>query len=185
MDAKSFAERTINYIQKRQSTASVGSRARKVNTLTSGDKIFSSGKKSSLNEGRPEDAPYFDRRMERARSRRVGSNTIPRKQNDPFAEYRKSGEDHQHLNKFLREQIGSGGKGPRSTTSQATSQRNNALIERAARQSKGTKVGKETDAENFAANVIRMSNYQADPLAATMHNRTLGLSKINITADQI
>jgi len=30
-----------------------------------------------------------------------------------------------------------------------------------------------------------MSNYQADPLAATMHNRTLGLSKINITADQI
>ena len=98
MDAKSLAERSISYMQNRQSTASVGSRARKVNTLTLGDRIFSSGKKSALIEGRPEDAPYFNRRMERSRGRRVGSNGLPRKQNDPFTEYKKSGEDHQHLN---------------------------------------------------------------------------------------
>ena len=30
-----------------------------------------------------------------------------------------------------------------------------------------------------------MSNYQSDPVAATIHNRTLGLSKINVTKNQI
>ena len=36
-----------------------------------------------------------------------------------------------------------------------------------------------------AANVMRLSNYQADPLAATMNTRSLGLSKINVTKQQI
>lgn len=41
------------------------------------------------------------------------------------------------------------------------------------------------DAESFTANVIKMSNYQADPLAATIQNRTIGLSKLNVTKEQI
>lgn len=36
-----------------------------------------------------------------------------------------------------------------------------------------------------AVNVMRMSNYQSDPLAATMQTRSLGLSKLNVTKDQI
>ena len=36
-----------------------------------------------------------------------------------------------------------------------------------------------------AANVMRLSNYQADPLAATMQTRSLGLSKLSVTKDQI
>lgn len=46
-------------------------------------------------------------------------------------------------------------------------------------------MGKVTDAESFTANVIKMSNYQADPLAATLHTRTLGLAKVHVTPDQI
>lgn len=39
--------------------------------------------------------------------------------------------------------------------------------------------------ESFTANVIKMSNYQSDPMASTIHNRTLGLAKLNVTRDQI
>lgn len=51
---------------------------------------------------------------------------------------------------------------------------------------KASKAGKKNvDAESFTANVIKMSNYQSDPLAATVQNRTLGLAKINVTKDQV
>ena len=33
------------------------------------------------------------------------------------------------------------------------------------------------------ANVMRLSGYQADPIAATMNTRSLGLSKINVTKE--
>ena len=36
-----------------------------------------------------------------------------------------------------------------------------------------------------ASNVMRQANYQADPLAATMNTRSLGLSKINVTKEQL
>ena len=36
-----------------------------------------------------------------------------------------------------------------------------------------------------ASNVMRQANYQADPLAATMNTRSLGLSKINVTKQQL
>lgn len=32
---------------------------------------------------------------------------------------------------------------------------------------------------------MRLSNYQADPISATMHTRSLGLSKINVTKQQL
>ena len=40
-------------------------------------------------------------------------------------------------------------------------------------------------AESFVSNVIKMSNYHSDPLAATLHTRTLGLAKVHVTPDQI
>ena len=48
LDDRSIAERSINYMQTRQSTASVGSHAarRKPNMLTGADKIFSPEVKS-------------------------------------------------------------------------------------------------------------------------------------------
>ena len=68
--------------------------------------------------------------------------------------------------------------------SQASSRKNNALIEKAALDAR-QKMGKVIDAESFTANVIKMSNYQANPLAATLHTRTLGLAKVHVTPDQI
>lgn len=80
---------------------------------------------------------------------------------------------------------GSGKKPLRSTVSQQSRRSNaNAIIELAAQHTKAA--GKRpVDAESFTNNVIKMSNYQADPVAATIHNRTLGLSKINVTKNQI
>ena len=35
-----------------------------------------------------------------------------------------------------------------------------------------------------AVNMMRLSNYQADPIAATMGTRSLGLAKINVSDQQ-
>ena len=72
LDERSIAERSINYMQQRQSTASVGSRAHRLNatkSATNGDKIFSTpqhpkkgsidGVKGALEGSATEDAPYF------------------------------------------------------------------------------------------------------------------------------
>lgn len=135
-----------------------------------------------------EDNPYFDRRN---RSRGGSRFNTAKKGHDPLNRDRAGMENHTALNKFLKDQICSSAKVQsrkgnglvRSTASQGSSRRNNALIEMAAQQSKAK--AKEMDAESFAANVIRMSNYQSDPLAATMRNRTLGLSKLNVSKDEI
>ena len=84
LDDRSIAERSINYMQTRQSTASVGSRAarRKPNMLTGADKIFSPEVKSRASkvttveeklQGDTEDAPYFQRRLMKNSRRRGGS----------------------------------------------------------------------------------------------------------------
>jgi len=39
--------------------------------------------------------------------------------------------------------------------------------------------GKDANELLVAANVMRLSGYQADPLAATMNTRSLGLTKLN------
>ena len=66
MDERSIAERSINYMQTRQSTASVGSRARRKAAsnvrATNGDQIFSPTSKNGVEDklkGNTEDAPYF------------------------------------------------------------------------------------------------------------------------------
>ena len=70
LDDRSIAERSINYMQQRQSTASVGSRARRQILMNSsaqknGDQIFGTpnvnDRKSVAGklEGNTEDAPYF------------------------------------------------------------------------------------------------------------------------------
>ena len=43
--------------------------------------------------------------------------------------------------------------------------------------------GKDVDELIIAANVMRQSGYQNDPLAATMKTRSMGLSKINPTKE--
>ena len=69
LDAKSVAERSISYMQQRQSTASVGSRAAALSkqpaTTKNVDQIFASASKAEsskaigLLDGRTKDAPYF------------------------------------------------------------------------------------------------------------------------------
>ena len=43
----------------------------------------------------------------------------------------------------------------------------------------------DTNALVAAANVMRLSNYQSDPLAATMKSRSIGLSGVNVTKQAI
>ena len=81
LDDKSIAERSINYMQQRQSTASVGTRARRQAQSGSSQKndIFATPgqaeKKSVMGklEGSTEDAPYFQRRLARTQARRGSS----------------------------------------------------------------------------------------------------------------
>ena len=147
--------------------------------------------------------------MLRSRARRTGSHAenVARRQ-DLIEE---GNNNHQHLDNFLRDQILSQksgrSKGQRSTAS-CSAKQNNALIEMAAAknnyqrrpsQINSARYNKtdtradtdaagnpdETDGLLVAAKVMRLSGYQADPLAATMHTRSLGLSKINVTKGQI
>ena len=193
LDDRSIAQRSINFMQQRQSTASVGSRAArsaKANNLLTGDKIFQSpgcNKTEVKGTKNTEDAPYFQRRMMRSRGRRGGSQAHPGRNSgehgDELNEYGASKTQHEHLDQFLRDQIlsqnGSRQKGKqRCTVSQSSSKRSNALIELAAQaqyqkknSARGTKrqSGDYVDTNSLvaAANVMRLSNYQADPLAAT------------------
>lgn len=102
------------------------------------------------------------------------------------------------------------GQSKRSTMSCTSSKKNNNLIEMAAKNKytsqakakKAAKTGANTarrslephttnpdgKGENelmIAANVMRQACYQADPLAATMNTRSLGLSKVNVTKEQL
>lgn len=67
-------------MQTRQSTASVGSRVKRnvQNNLANGDQIFSQNKQSDIADklkGNTEDAPYFQRRMQRSRGQSMQHDT--------------------------------------------------------------------------------------------------------------
>jgi len=105
----------------------------------------------------------------------------------------------------------SGRSAKKSTISCASSRKNNNLIEAAARNNKYTAraksgakqpvngyysarrsldpptcaQGKDSNELMVAANVMRLSGYQADPLAATMNTRSMGLTHVNVSAAQI
>ena len=86
LDQKSIAERSINYMQQRQSTASVGKRSQRMSQLPTqsksmvNDAIFGTPSHAERkkaykieNGGSTDDAPYFHKRIVRSQSRRVGS----------------------------------------------------------------------------------------------------------------
>lgn len=147
LDDKSIAERSINYMQQRQSTASVGSRARRQGQVGSSQKndIFATPgqgeKKSVLGklEGATEDAPYFQRRLARTQARRGSSYADQmhrRKTSDMIQDYQDQQKQHAHLDQFLRDQIlsqKSGRSNKKSTLSCSSSKKNNALIEMASK----------------------------------------------------
>ena len=89
LDQKSIAERSINYMQQRQSTASVGKRSQRQAHLanqsqsgvTGADRIFgtpsqAAKKKAYLEGGNTDNAPYFHKRGIRSHSRRAGGSHI-------------------------------------------------------------------------------------------------------------
>lgn len=147
LDDKSIAERSINYMQQRQSTASVGTRARRQaqgGSSQSKDIFATPGqgeKKSVLGklEGATEDAPYFQRRLARTQARRGSSYADQmhrRKASDMLADYNDPQKQHAHLDQFLRDQIlsqKSGRSNKKTTLSCSSSKKNNALIEMAAK----------------------------------------------------
>ena len=112
---------------------------------------------------------------------------------------------HAHLDQFLRQQIVTQNdrksQGKRSAVSAASSRRNNALIEQAAnmanyrKHNRGQKshadaasdtrsTASETASQKIITKanttVMRISGYQADPLAATMQTRSIGLAKLQV-----
>ena len=80
----------------------------------------------------------------------------------------KPSDSHEHLNDFIQKRVSGRGK-----SSQA-SQRNNELIQAAA---------KAKDSNDFMV-LAKISGYQANPLASTLEQRSLGLSKLKITQRQ-
>ena len=100
-------------MQQRQSTASVGTRSRKQGQQADRADIFltpSRGAKAenvnlaSALEGNTEDAPYFQRRLQRNKQRRTGSqvNTLQTQKRSLDLENQNT---HAHLDRFLRDQI--------------------------------------------------------------------------------
>lgn len=101
---------------------------------------------------------------------------------DPLNEAARSGENHQHLNQFLKEQIQSrkGGRSvgkPGSAMSERSTKMSNALIDFASQTN-----NRRPSSKQITNKMVQMSNYQADPMAATMAaTRSLGLSKLNVS----
>ena len=82
-------------------------------------------------------------------------------------------DNHNHLNSFLRDQImRKQGKTQDRYEESATSSRKNFTTN-----VKGS--GATTGADMGA--MVMVSGYQADPLAATLNQRSIGLSKLNVT----
>ena len=113
LDAKSVAERSINYIQQRQSTQSRGQKERSKVGLNSEKRLSAVSANRSEMKARPNallgedggspgaDGPYFHRRLLRSRGKRFGSNA--NKATDPLGDYGKNDANHTHLNQFLRD----------------------------------------------------------------------------------
>ena len=141
--------------------------------------------------------------MLRARGNRAGGSYAENASNaGGLADYTMTPKkEHTHLDAFLRDQIStskSNKAANRSTVSASSSRRNNQLIEMAA--SAQYKKRKQSDAGSghnvmqksggtehivAAVNMMRLSNYQNDPLAATMGTRSLGLAKLNVSKKQV
>ena len=216
IDERGMAERSINFIQQRQSTASGASRSRagygvgsaSAQKKTSNELFSTPGAKtSSKYDG---DKPYFHKRFARTQGRR-GSGQYDSKKNNPAAHSYDAdpNKQHAHLEEFLRDQVRSqkaGNSDKKDTVSCTSQKKNNILIEQAKNKyttrsrSKNSEhnynarrsiepptcaEGKDEKELQVAQNVMRLAGYQADPLAATMNTRSLGLSKINVSKDQI
>jgi hypothetical protein len=77
-----------------------------------------------------------------------------------------AGQSHGHLTHFLKGQIQTQGRGPRSISSSQSKRTNNALIEKAAKLKDPASI----------LELCKISNYQANPLAATLQHKSMGLS---------
>lgn len=58
-------------------------------------------------------------------------------------------------------------------------QQSNTVANKTENKTAGSSI--DTNALVAAANVMRLSNYQSDPLAATMKSRSIGLAGVNVT----
>ena len=138
---QSMAERSINYMQKRQAVSqSGGSRFSRTNK-----KLASADRKRDMfdNDDQPYQddigaAPYFQRRMmSRGQTANAPATPNPVKKDiisRPGSRQIQTSESHEHLEDFIAKSIGS--KACRSTKS-SSSRRNNQLIEAAAKAKDG------------------------------------------------
>ena len=158
---QSITERSINFMQQRQATNSIASASRRKaqGELFSADKIFAA--QESKPNGTTEDAPYFQRRMQRARQGRHSNSIVEAmKRTDPLNEAARSGENHEHLNQFLKDQIQSRRSGrsgrsagkPGSAMSERNSQLGNALAGIASST-------RRPSSKQIAGKMVQMSNY--------------------------
>ena len=80
-------------------------------------------------------------------------------------------DSYEHLNEFIQDQIAKVKKHSRGAKSHTSSQRNNELIEAAARAKNS----------NDLLKIAQISGYQSNPMAATLEQRSMGLSKLKIS----
>ena len=185
---RSVAERSISYMQKRQANAQ-GQRS-KANSIANADEIFSRASAKQDIAGNTEDGPkYFQKRLnsqqQKRRTQSYFDGVVRRNTNDPMRDIAKqnaNGDSHAHLNSFLRDQIMrkqgqtiDQDKRSRYSASASSQKRSNALIERAAQGTNGADL----------LNMVMISGYQADPLAAALNQKSIGLSKLNVTKKQM
>ena len=159
-------------MQKRQAHAQ-GQRS-KAASIANADEIFSRASGKQDIAGNTEDGPkYFQKRLnsqqQKRRTQSYFDGVVRRNTNDPMRDIAKqnaNGDSHAHLNSFLRDQIMrkqgqtiDQDKRSRYSASASSQKRSNALIERAAQGTNGSDL----------INMVMISGYQADPLAATLN----------------
>ena len=172
-------------MQKRQATAPGGSRQSRRASVTNADEIFSKSGRKVDYKGNTEDAPkYFQQRINSQNNKKRNNSYfdgVVRKTSDPLGEITKQQlrmESHNHLNSFLRDQIMRKQAKNQNSYDQdsATGSRKNLTTNV---MGSGATTGKDL------GGMVMVSGYQSDPLAATLNQRSIGLSKLNVTQKQI
>ena len=174
-------------MQNRQAAGSAVSRLSRKTSVANADEIFSNKRSKVEYNGNSGDAPkYFKKRLSSQQSKRRNNSYfdgVVRRTNDNIADLSKQhaqAESHDHLNSFLRDQIvrkqgGAEDQNKERYSSAAPSSRRAQLDDDAVVAGNGTNLH----------NMVMVSGYQADPLAATLNQRSIGLSKLNVNKKQI